>query len=140
MVNGGININRHTVNKLIFIGVKSEQKSMIACHCTKNFGVIELFVGCRWKLVDENCPSVLFSQALNSTYLDDSFNNRTFTEDSLEAVNETHNDTSTQEDSGHDTSMTLLKEHLEDLKQQLEQVKEQLNSVNSIQVIRGMIT
>ena len=98
-------------------------------------------MGCRWKLVDENCPSVLFSQALDSADFDDSFNNRTFTLDSSEAIDTTHNETSitTEEtNTGQNMTLTLLKAQLDDLKQQLEEVKEQFNSENSIQVIQGI--
>ena len=101
------------------------------CQCKANHGYISIFVGCKWKLVDDNCPSVLFSQALDSANFDDSFDNRTFTEDSLEVVDTTHETDS--------VSLTLLKDQLDDLKQQLEQVKEQFNS-DPIQVITGTLT
>ena len=91
----------------------------------------------------------MFSQALDSANFDDSFNNRTFTEDSLEVIDTTHNETNTTQndtsitteetDSGQNMNFTLLKAEMDDLKQQLEQVRELFNSENSIQVIAGTI-
>ena len=100
-----------------------------------------ILVGCRWKLLDENCPSILFSPASDSAEFDDSFNNRTFTRDSLEVIDTTHNETSitTEEDSSHSISLPVLEAQLDDLKQQLEQVKEQFNSENFIQVLKGIV-
>ena len=89
----------------------------------------------------------MFSQALDSANFDDSFDNRTFTEDSLEVIDTTHNQTHTTQndtsitiedtESGQNMNFTLLHAQLDDLKQQLEQVRELFNSENSIQVIKG---
>ena len=54
------------------------------CHCKSNIGGIKLFVGCKWHLVESNCPSVLFSLARESADFDDSFNDQTLTGESFE--------------------------------------------------------
>ena len=76
-------MNRSIINETVF-NVESGQKSKIACRCKADFGGLSLFVGCKWKLVESNCPTVLFSLASDSAEFDDSFGNDTFTGDSFQ--------------------------------------------------------
>ena len=103
----------------------SGQQSKIACQCKADFGGFSLFVGCKWKLIESNCSSLLFSLASDSADFDDSFNNVTFTGDTSEVTNTTSSDTS------------FLVSELESLKQQLETIKQQFENDTSLQIIEG---
>ena len=118
----------------------SDHKSRIACHCRSNFAGITIFVGCRWKLVDHQCQSLLFSQALDSAKFDESFDNRILTQENYEMIstNSTENSLTTEgTQADQNSSFTSLKAQFDDLKQQLELVKEQFQDDNTIQVIKG---
>ena len=103
----------------LFINVKSGQKSKISCRCSHNLGFFSVFLGCKWKLEESNCPSLLFSLASDSADLDDTFANHLFTGHSSEQIE-------------------TLGDVVEDLKQKLEQVEKQSNS--QIQVAKGINT
>ena len=81
-------LNLHS-NVYFVINVKSGQTSKISCQCHQNLGYFSIFVGCKWKLEESNCPNLLFSLASNSADFDDSFINHTFTGDSSEEVQTT---------------------------------------------------
>ena len=83
------------LEKSIFWTLKSGKKSKIACRCKADFGGFSLFVGCKWNLVESDCPSVLFSLATDSADFDDSFNSFTFTGDSSEEIDTTSEPTVT---------------------------------------------
>ena len=57
---------------------------MIECRCKTDLGYFSLFVGCKWKLVYSNCPSVLFCLADDSAPFDSSFDDLIYTGDSDE--------------------------------------------------------
>ena len=128
-------MNRSVINETVF-NVESGQKSKIACRCKADFGGLSLFVGCKWKLVESNCPTVLFSLASDSAEFDDSFGNATFTGDSFQEVETTSIPTVTN--STQNVTMSSLEAELESLKQELEQVKEQFNNRKQIQVVKGL--
>ena len=107
------------------MNVVSGQQSKIACQCKADFGGFSLFVGCKWKLVESNCPSLLFSLASDSADFDGSFDDITFIED-ISEVYTTSSDTS------------FLASKLESLKQELEKIKQQFENDTSIEVIKGM--
>ena len=47
-------------------------------------GGFTVFSGCKWKLLESNCPSLLFSSASDSAEFDDSFGDLAYTGDNLE--------------------------------------------------------
>ena len=72
-----------------FINVESGNDSKIACQCYQDFGGFHVWAGCKWKLLESNCPSLLFSIASESVDLDNSFGSQIFTGDSFEEIETT---------------------------------------------------
>ena len=125
--------------KNFVIGISSDKKSKIECRCLTEFGGISIFVGCKWKLLESNCPSVSYSLASNSAKFDSSFDGLVSTEDSSEDIETTSSPTTTTSFSTQETTLSPLEATLEELKKQLEQVKEQFDADNTIQIVKGTI-
>ena len=66
------------------VNVSSGQKSKIECQCNTTLGGFTVFSGCKWKLLESNCPSLLFSLASDSAEFDYSFDGFVITGVSLE--------------------------------------------------------
>ena len=122
--------------KTVVIDTSSDKKSKIECRCLADFGEISIFVGCKWKLLESNCPSVSYSLASNSAEFDNSFDGLISTEDSSEEAETTTMPTTTTTTSmptTQETTLSPLEATLDELKQQLEEVTEQ----NTINVVEG---
>ena len=86
---------------MLIVNVESGDKSKIACQCYEDFGGFHVWVGCKWKLIESNCPSLRFSIASDSVELDNSFDDQTFTGDSFEEISTTSIPTVTAQAKGN---------------------------------------
>ena len=116
------------------------EKSKIECRCSEDLGFLKIFIGCKWKLVKSNCPSVLFSLAQDSADFDDSFGDQIREDSDLEIETTSSPVTTISTTTETNSSQNLTSQEVEALINQLEELKEQFINQNSVKVIEGEVS